>query len=149
MTKDVLVNVTGAHITEEGGGPDEISVITAGTYYFKNGRHYLIYDEVVEEGGATVRNTIKVGNGSVDIIKSGAVRNHMVFEEGKNHIGCYATPFGQMMMAVTTERIQVEEEENRLAVQVDYSLEINYEQVSRCHVNIEASSRKEARLHLS
>ena len=43
MTKDVLVSVRGAHIAD--GETNNLEVITAGSYYFKNGKHYIIYDE--------------------------------------------------------------------------------------------------------
>ena len=38
MTKDVLVSVRGAHIAD--GETNNLEVITAGSYYFKNGKHY-------------------------------------------------------------------------------------------------------------
>ena len=37
MTKDVLVSVRGAHIAD--GETNNLEVITAGSYYFKNGKH--------------------------------------------------------------------------------------------------------------
>ena len=40
MTKDVLVSVRGAHIAD--GETNNLEVITAGSYYFKNGKHYII-----------------------------------------------------------------------------------------------------------
>ena len=43
MTKDVLVSVRGAHIAD--GETNNLEVIMAGSYYFKNGKHYIIYDE--------------------------------------------------------------------------------------------------------
>ena len=46
MTKDVLVSVRGAHIAD--GETNNLEVITAGSYYFKNGKHYIIYDEILE-----------------------------------------------------------------------------------------------------
>ena len=46
MTKDVLVSISGAHTLD--GDSDDISVITAGSYYYKNGKHFIIYDEVVD-----------------------------------------------------------------------------------------------------
>ena len=39
MTKDVLVSVRGAHIAD--GETNNLEVITAGSYYFKNGKHYI------------------------------------------------------------------------------------------------------------
>ena len=40
MTKDVLVSVRGAHIAD--GETNNLEVITAGSYYFKNGKLNLI-----------------------------------------------------------------------------------------------------------
>ena len=40
MTKDVLVSVRGAHIAD--GETNNLEVIMAGSYYFKNGKHYII-----------------------------------------------------------------------------------------------------------
>ena len=40
MTKDVLVSVRGAHIAD--GETNNLEVITAGSYYFKNGKHYIM-----------------------------------------------------------------------------------------------------------
>ena len=43
MTKDILVRVRGVQtIGEE---EDTVEMITPGTYYVKNGKQYLLYDE--------------------------------------------------------------------------------------------------------
>lgn len=61
MTKDVLVSVRGAHIAD--GETNNLEVITAGSYYFKNGKHYIIYDEILEGEEGSIRNTIKANGG--------------------------------------------------------------------------------------
>lgn len=76
MTKDVLVSVRGAHIAD--GETNNLEVITAGSYYFKNGKHYIIYDEIGGREGS-IRNTIKANADSVDMIKGGDARAHMIF----------------------------------------------------------------------
>lgn len=146
MTKDVLVSVTGSHRVN--GESDDISIITAGTYYFKNGKHYILYEEHIEGISEPIRNTIKVGVDCVEMIKGGETKTHMVFERMKTNITCYATPYGQMMMGVSTDALEISEEENQLKVDIDYSLEANYETASRCHVEIEVSSREAAKLTL-
>lgn len=147
MTKDVLVNVTGSHLMN--GESDDISVITAGTYYFKNGKHYIVYDEHVEGFSGTIRNTIKVGADSVEMIKGGEARTHMVFERMKTNVTCYATPYGQMMMGVATDSMEIIELPDQLKVSIDYSLEVNYEKASQCHVEIDVCSRASAKLNLA
>lgn len=147
MTKDVLVRVTGSHLMN--GETDDISVITAGTYYFKNGKHYIVYEEHVEGLENAIRNTIKVGVDSVEMIKGGEARTHMVFERMKTNVTCYATPYGQMMMGVATDSIEITELPDQLKVNIDYSLEVNYEKASQCHVEIEVSSKALAKLNLT
>lgn len=146
MTKDVLVNVTGSHLVN--GESDDISVITAGSYYYKNGKHYIVYDEHLDDNEGVIRNTIKVSPDSVEMMKGGDARTHMVFERQKTNISCYATPFGQIMMGVTTDGLTVTELPDQLRVGIDYSLEVNYERTSQCHVEIEVSSKGTAKLNL-
>ena len=58
MTKDILVRVRGVQtIGEE---EDTVEMITPGTYYVKNGKQYLIYDESLDETGTPTHNTVKV-----------------------------------------------------------------------------------------
>ena len=58
MTKDVLVSISGAHMVD--GDSDDVSVITAGSYFCKNGKHYVIYDELIDGVEGAIRNTIKI-----------------------------------------------------------------------------------------
>lgn len=146
MTKDVLVKVTGSHLMD--GETDDISVITAGTYYLKNGKHYIVYEEHMDGLPDAIRSTIKVGPDSVEMLKGGEARTHMVFERMKTNVTCYATPYGQMMMGVTTEALEISESEDCLKAFIDYTLEVNYETASRCHVEIEVSSKGTAKLDL-
>ena len=46
MTKEILLSISGLHMLEEEDG--NVEVVTAGDYYNRNGKHYILYDEVVE-----------------------------------------------------------------------------------------------------
>lgn len=146
MTKDVLVSISGAHVVD--GDNNSVEMITAGSYYFKNGRHYVLYDEMIDGIEGPVRNTIKIGNEAVDVIKSGSTRSHMVFEKQKMNVSCYATPYGQMMVGVNTNSIEVEEAEDKLLVRVDYTLDVNYEPMSQCRLVMDIRSKATADFHL-
>ena len=93
MTKEVLVTVSG--LQSMGGESDQIQVITAGNYYRKNGKHYIVYDEMIEGYDSPVKNTIKVGEDVIDVIKHGLSSVHMVFEKDKKRIASYTTPMGE------------------------------------------------------
>ena len=94
MTKDVLVSISGKHIDimedPTAGyetGDDAIEVVTPASYYCKNGKHYIIYDEILEGKAGTIRNKIRItGNEMVEIMKSGAASSHMTFRKNQKNL---------------------------------------------------------------
>ena len=84
MTKDVLITISGSQVTD--GENSDVEMIIAGTYYLKNGKHYVTYEEVMEGYGGVVRNTIKIQPDSMDIIKTGQTNVHMTFEKHKKRL---------------------------------------------------------------
>lgn len=51
MTKRVYITVRGEH-TVDGVAQDPVEVRTEGKYYCRGGRHYLLYDELMEGGSS-------------------------------------------------------------------------------------------------
>lgn len=147
MTRDVLISISGMQIAD--GDNSDVEMITTGDYFQKNGKHYVVYDEVMEGFEGTVKNTIKIHPGCLDIMKKGVTNVHMVFEEAKKNIACYATPYGDMMVGISTNHITIDESEDKLKVRVEYSLDINYEHVSECNIVVDIQSRDKAQIRLS
>ena len=102
MTKDVLLSISGLHqdvtgIEAQGDEPgnEPIEVIAPANYYEKNGKHYVIYDELVEGIPGTIKNKVRImDDRKVEIIKSGITNTHMVFEKDKINMTQYETPYG-------------------------------------------------------
>ena len=61
MTKEVLVTISGLQFSPETES-ESVELITSGSYYKKNGKHYIIYDEVNEGFSETTRNIIKLND---------------------------------------------------------------------------------------
>lgn len=139
MTKDVLISITGVHTLD--GDSGDVELITTGNYYEKNGVRYLLYDESMEGLDQPVKNVVKIRPDTMEILKRGGVNVHMTFRRGVTVMASYVTPFGEMLVGITTERIRLEETDGTLCVRVEYILEINGQQVSRCHITLEARSR--------
>ena len=77
MTKDVLVKISGLQFAEDqDNGPVEI--ITTGNYYKKNGKHYILYDEVQEGFDGVTKSVIKVNDDFLDVTKKGVTNVHMI-----------------------------------------------------------------------
>lgn len=128
MTKDVLVTVSGILTGPEDA--DRIELTTGGSYYYKNGKHYILYEETGEDVDSVVKNTVVIGDDHVDVRKKGAVDAQMSFHEGCKLNSFYTSVFGQLELGIITDRIEMKEEENRLELSLKYQLEINNEYVS-------------------
>ena len=144
MTKDVLLKISGLHYeTAEAAGDDEnepIEVITPASYYYKNNKHYVIYDEVVEGMAGTIRNKVRIADGKLEIMKSGLSNTHMVFERDKMNITQYETPYGDLLVGTHTKDMQVDVTDEKIDVHVNYALDVNSETIADCNIvmNIKA-----------
>lgn len=146
MTKEVLLTISGLHFDAFSEETDEenvpIEVITPATYYLKNGKHYVLYDEMVEGMLGSIKNTIKItGDSKLEMKKSGIANTNMVFEKEKINVTQYDTPYGEMMVGVYTKDMKVDVEEDDINVSIAYSLDVNSEKVADCNIvmNIKAN----------
>lgn len=139
MKKEVLISIAGLHYGLPGneGEDDPIEIITPASYYQKNGKHYIIYDEVVEGAFETVKNTIKItGDNLFEISKSGAASTRMVFEKDKINMTSYQTPFGDLLVGIHTKDMQMDIREDEIDVNIFYALDINNEPLSDCQIKV-------------
>ena len=148
MEKDVLIFLNSS---QSGGAveDDKIEVITAGSYYFKNGKHYIVYNELADNGNWSEQNIIKISEASVEIIRKGEASVHMVFNENKKTFSYYDVPYGKLFVELETRRIQVEEEADRLTLLLEYRLEVENQHVADCLVEIRVESKSTCRIDLA
>lgn len=128
MAKDVLVSVKGTQVID--GERDSIEVITSGTWYEKNGKQYILYEETYEEMNAATKNVVKISPELVEVTKKGAISSRMVYERGKQHMSNYMTPMGLIVLGITTKDIFVEASEDTLQLEIQYAMEMNGQFVS-------------------
>lgn len=147
MTKDVLIAIKGLHF-EGNMDEDKIETITRGEYYKRNDSHYIIYDEVTEGFSEPTKNIFKINNKELNLTKKGLVNVQMTFEEKKKNLTNYATPYGNIIVGIDTKKIGVEEETDRMLVNVDYALEVNYEYLADCQIVMDIRSKEEAEFKL-
>lgn len=138
MTKDVLITISGVQSIDEEN--TDVEMIVRGDYYRRNGKHYILYEEVLEGFEGKVKNVIKVSETGMDIIKSGITTAHMLFEKDKKNLACYNTPMGNLVVGIQANRLKIEEQADSLRVDVDYSLDINYEHLSECSMRVDVQS---------
>ena len=85
MTKEVFIRILGVQtpVGEVGDGDNEpIEVVHTGTYYYKNGKHYIFYEEAVEGIKGITKAQIRwQTDGVLEVIKKGVANSHMIFEK--------------------------------------------------------------------
>ena len=135
MTKEIRISVSGIQFDIEPNEPVEL--ITFGDYYHKNGKHYILYDEIDMEEGESIKNRIKIGDGRIEVVKSGTTNGQLIFEKGKNHMTYYDSVMGSLLMGVNTDSIRMIEEEDHIQATVRYSLEMNHNHISECEIVID------------
>lgn len=141
MTKEVIVTICGLQNGPQTDG-EPIEMMVAGEYFFKNNKHYILYEEVMEGDTQPIKNRIKISNGQMELTKSGVVNVNMVFEENVKNITHYHTPYGSLTMGIDGKKVEIQESENEMNISVLYGLEMNEEFVADCNISIKVRSKR-------
>ena len=144
MNKDVLIHVRGLQMMETDDAQEPIEIVVPGQYYFRNGSHYLRYEEMLDDSAETTVNYIKMSPNGVEVRKQGQVNVHMVFEEGKKNKTFYNTPYGTLQMGISATGLELKESEDGIQMKVDYALDMNEEHVADCYLTVQAQSKDSA-----
>ena len=144
MNKDVLIHVRGLQMMETDDAQEPIEIVVPGQYYFRNGSHYLRYEEMLDDTAETTVNYIKMSPNGVEVRKQGQVNVHMVFEKGKKNKTFYNTPYGTLQMGISATGLELKESEDGIQMKVDYALDMNEEHVADCYLTVQAQSKDSA-----
>ena len=141
MTKEVLLSLQGLQFDAVSADGDKIETITPAEYYKRNDSHYVIFEEAMEGFQEKTKNVIKFKENSLDLTKKGLVNVHMIFEENKKNMTNYATPYGNILIGIDARSVRLKEKEERIEVDVDYALEVNYEHFADCKIKIDIRAK--------
>lgn len=139
MTKEVMISIRGIQF-ENGQDGERIESIQKGEYYYKNNTHYILFEEIMEGIEEPVKNRIKFKEGEMHLNKKGPVNVTMDFLEAKKTLTNYRTPFGSLVIGLEAKKVEFEEEEKRILLDVDYTLEVNYEPLADCKIRVDIRS---------
>lgn len=149
MTKEVLVAIKGLQFDASSDEETNIETFNVAEYFEKNNSRYVIYEEVEEGTAASTKNIIKFKDNVMELTKKGVVNVHMVFEENKKNMSNYATPYGDILIGIDARKVSLSEEENRIQMNVDYALEVNYEHLADCKITVDIRPKQEGACVLS
>ncbi|WP_299093388.1 DUF1934 family protein [uncultured Metabacillus sp.] len=102
---------------------DTIEIRTKGEFVLKGKTAYLRYDEEHELG--FVKTTVKIAQGEVTVMRSGAVTMKQRFIQGKPTLTDYTTPFGKLQLETKTKSLEVKSKglEGKLVILYDLQID--------------------------
>ncbi len=140
MNREVSITIKGMQFGSEDASGN-IEDRYEGIYYERDNTRYLMYNERIEGTDADTKCLIKIAFNEVTVTKRGAVNVEMPFKVGRKQLSNYDTQFGGLTLGFKTKNIACYEDENCLSLDIDYKLEMNYEYVADCHINISAQNK--------
>lgn len=141
MTKEVWITIKGIQLSS----PEEEPVImtAAGTYHLTNGKHYIHYEEDIEGSDVKSKNTIKISERRIILMKKGIQSAEMIFDLSEPDRAVYETPYGNLSFQTETRNILLNITEDKVEIQMEYSLYTEGEKLSDNRLNIKIESRTE------
>lgn len=140
MTKEVDIRIKGQQLGEE---EDPVIMTASGTYHLTNGNHYIHYVEEVEGSDDISKNTIKISSKRVILLKKGVQNSQMIFDLQEEDQAIYQTSYGRLTMETDTRMIKLQETQDRIEVQMEYSLFADGSKLSDNRLSIVIIARKE------
>ena len=137
MAQEVKITIHG--LQAQGNG-EPVEVVSVGQMEIQDGFACITYDEVVseEENGLVqvVKNTLKISDGQVEVVKKGSAASHLVFIPDQTTFTYYSTPIGEIEVSIHTNQIEKIDLESGFFLKMDYDLEMNQTFISNCNVQV-------------
>lgn len=134
LNKKVVVEVKGTQTVGEMS--DTMEVITPGSYNYKNGVAYVMYEEYNDESKEPLKNMLKIADDSVELVKRGEYNVNMLFSLNGENVSYYNTPFGQILVGILTESIEITGDDEVVVINIKYRLTMNGEYASDNEIQV-------------
>ena len=88
-------------------------------------------------------------NDCLEVQKKGLIDSKMIFEQDKKNTSWYNTPFGNLLAGTTVTDMSVKEADDLIDIHVKYELEVNYERVAGCCIQIKVMAKDSGLFHIT
>lgn len=137
MSKSVLLKIKSDIVQND--KRDQIEFSSDGTYYEKNNKKYLSYDETELTGMEGSRVVLIIDKEQLEMHRFGTTKAKMIFKLGKKTKTNYKTPYGLFEMEVFTNQLVVNLKEGRIKIDYDLSIKGLSEGHNQLIINIKQS----------
>ncbi|MBQ4109719.1 MAG: DUF1934 domain-containing protein [Clostridia bacterium] len=125
MKKDVIIKFHGLNSIDD-SDVDKTEFMTTGSFFEKNSKYYLQYDEITEEEPEKTSTTLKIDGNKVTVLRYGKNNNtQLIVEKGKKHLCLYDTPYGAISIGIVAKDVFVDIGEHEGKIKLHYGVEYN------------------------
>ena len=127
MNKNFLIKIKGLQIDSVSDEAENMELTTEGIYEYdkENMLYYIEYDESEATGMEGTQTSVEIGQDYISVQRSGSVNSDMLFIEGRKTHSVYTTPFGQLLMGIYTNKLEIDTTDNTCHIKADYIIDIN------------------------
>ena len=122
--KDYVITIKGLQSYDDDENVD-IEMMAQGDFSKEDGKFFIDYEETEATGMEGTSTSIEIDSDYVSLTREGAVETTLLFIKGRQTTSYYETPYGTMMMGITTEKVDTRLDENGGTVDVSYSMSMN------------------------
>lgn len=144
MNKDVIITIKGLQKDDQQNAT--ITSTLKGSYYEKNNKHYVMYEEqLIENDPNSLTNNTLIFSLSdyvtVDLIKRGYQNSKMCFRAGEQYASPYKTIYGILYMETKTLSVDLKILPDSIHADIEYDLFLNDDFVSHNQIIISVANQ--------
>lgn len=143
MEQNVIISIQGKQSFPQ-CEPEIIEFVTEGTLEDRGEEGIILsYQESEVTGLEGTLTTIQIEPRRVTLQRLGSVNSQMVFEEGRQHVSMYNTPYGALEVGFRTRKIHTSLDHRGGDVTIYYALEIEHGAAGRnmFHINVRQAAQ--------
>ena len=121
MAEERVLKIT--DISSDGEATEKVEMETTCIYYGTTDNYTVEFDEIFAEDMKS-HTTLRVKNGAcAHLLRQGSINTEIIIEKGVRHNCAYSTPYGELMVGITATEFISKAEENRLHLQMNYTVD--------------------------
>ena len=137
MNDKFIISIKGMQAYDAEEDNTDISLTTEGDYKLADGVYFIDYEESEITGLEGTKTSIEIGSDYVSLLRNGAVNSQMLFMKDRKTSSYYNTPYGDFMIGIFTDNLDIDVSPDGGRINVDYYLDINNAKTSKNNFEIE------------
>ena len=137
MEDKYILSIKGFQTYDDDTDDSDITLTTEANFKKQDGVYFINYEESEITGLDGTKTSIEVGDNYVSLSRSGNINSQMLFMKDRKTSSYYNTPYGNMMIDIFTNNLDIDVTNDGGEIKVGYLLDINSSQSSKNNFEIQ------------